>query len=91
MALTQLQRDLQGFAEGKLYNMIKDTTQAFEIAGRQRDVFACLVAMFMKAAAMIVVQIYGADQGSKARFLEAAAMVFDEEAKDPNPNLMKGD
>ena len=86
MALTQLQQDLQAYAEGKMFHLIKDTTQAFEIAGRQRDVFACLVAMFMKAAAMIVVQVYGADRGSRDRFLEAAAMVFDEEAKNPNPD-----
>jgi hypothetical protein len=91
MALSQLQQDLQGYAEGKLYNMLKDVTQAFEIAGRQRDTFACLTAMFMRVTAMIAVQVYGAGPKQRQRFLEACALVFDTEAKDPNPNLMKGD
>jgi hypothetical protein len=91
MPLTQLQQDLQGYAEGKLYHLIKDTTQAFEIAGRRRDVFSCLIAMFLKAAAMIVVQVHGAHQENKKKFLEAAAMVFDSEAKDPNPDHERKD
>jgi len=90
MALTQLQRDLQSFAEGKLYNMIKDVTQAFQIAGRQRDVFACLMATYIKAAAMIVVQVYGNGPEERQKFLEACTTVFDQEAKDPNP-MMKGE
>jgi len=89
MALSQLQEDLQGYAEGKLYHLIKDTSQAFEIAGRQRDTFACLVALFLKAAAMIVVQGYGTDQREK--FLQAAAQVFDEQARDPNPDHERKD
>jgi len=91
MPLTQLQRDLQGFAENKLYNLIRDTTQAFEIAGRQRDAMACLVAMFMKAAAMIVVQVYGADPKQRQAFLDAAARMFDGETEDLNPDNERND
>ena len=86
MALSQLQQDLQGYAEGKLYHLIKDVTQSFDIAGRQRDALVCMVAMFLKAAAMIVVQSYGHSERDKQRFLEACAMVFDKEAQDPNPD-----
>ena len=91
MALSRLQQDLQGYAEGKLYHLIKDVTQSFEIAGRQRDALSCMIAMFLKAAAMIVVQVYGTSAEDRRKFLEACAMVFDKEAQDPNPNLMKGD
>lgn len=84
MALSQLQQDLQLYAEGKLFTMIKDTTQAFEIAGRPRDAMTCMVAMFLKAAVTIVINVYGPD--SRERFLEAAAMCFDHEVKDHNSN-----
>jgi len=90
MALNQLQRDLRDYTEGKLYNMIKDVTQAFQIAGRQRDVLGCLMATYIKAAAMITVQVYGNGTEEREKFLEACAYVFDQEAKDPNP-MMKGE
>ena len=85
MALSQLQQDLQRYAEGKLFACIKDSVQAFDIAGQHRDVVACLGAMFMKAAAMLAVN--GTSNPSKEMFLRWAAEVYDSEAS----NKMKGD
>jgi hypothetical protein len=80
--LTPLQQDLQSYAETKLFHLIKDSVQAFEIAGRERDMLPCLCAMFLKAAALIA-----ANSGrSKEEFLTAAGYVYDHE-----DNHMKGD
>jgi hypothetical protein len=77
MALSELQRDLQGYAETKLYHLIKDTIQAFEIAGQRRDAMVCLCAMFLKAAAMIAAE----SKRPKAEFMRAAGAVFDHESE----------
>jgi hypothetical protein len=83
MPLTQLQQDLQGYAENKLFYLIKDSLQAFKIAGREGDLMPCLCAMFLKAAALIA-----ANSGhSKEDFLRAAQAVYDHE----DLSHMKGD
>lgn len=79
MPLTQTEKDLQGFAYGKIATLMKDTAQSFEIAGLGgANSLVCLGAIFLKIATQIAVTI-GAP---KHEFLARVSEVFDDVTND---------
>jgi len=81
MPLTQIQEDLKNYAEGKLFSMIKDVTQAFDIAEQKpAKVLVCLLATFMKASALIAASMHM----PREEFQGACLKLYDREANDVN-------
>lgn len=54
--LTQVERDLNQYAQEKTYKLILDVTQSFSIAGESRNkAVACLGATLLRVAATLAV------------------------------------
>lgn len=74
MPLTQTQKDLNRFAQGKLYALIKDVVQSFDIAGEERsDALACLGSLMMRLTATMALH-GGAD---RERWIEMCNDVYE--------------
>lgn len=73
MSLTQIEKDLQRYAQDKLLAYVKDVAQSFDIAGLRRDSLPCIGAVLLKAAAHIAIVC----AGSKEDFLRWAGDCYD--------------
>ena len=72
--LTQVERDLNKYAQEKVYRLMLDVMQAFEIADRPKhDATACVGSVLLRVGATIAVHC----NASRERWLTMCGDVYD--------------
>lgn len=85
MALSQIQRDLNQYAQGKAHKLILDVVQTFEIADQRRsDAFACIGSTFLRIAATMALY----SNADRERWMAICNEVFElaKQAKEETDN-----